>query len=229
MSEQQQEPQAKHRGALVVLQPVEHAAGGMLRWLLDSAIDGVQGLPGARKSAARYLTKHGEHEAAINVIIRHHVMMAGAQGFVTNLGGLATLPFTMPANITGVAIVQLRMVATIAHLRGYDLDDPRVRSAILLCLLGDNPVTDKLTKENLPSSPLIVATAPVFDAELDRRISERVMAELAANVTGRRAASLIGRRIPFVGGGVGASLDSWSTYQLGRWVKEQLVARRVRI
>ena len=48
---------------------------------------------------------------------------------MTNIGGVATLPVAIPANITGVAIVQIRMVAAIAHLRGYDLNDNRVRTS----------------------------------------------------------------------------------------------------
>ena len=38
---------------------------------------------------------------------------------------------TVPANIAGLALIQCRMVAAIAHLRGYDLDDRRTRNAIL--------------------------------------------------------------------------------------------------
>ena len=67
---------------------------------------------------------------------------AGAQGFVTNLGGLVTAAVTIPANITGLALIECRMIAGIAHLRGYDLDDPRVRNAILVCMLGEDEVDD---------------------------------------------------------------------------------------
>ena len=73
-------------------------------------------------------------------VIENHVRYAGAQGFVTNLGGLATAAVALPTNITGLALIQCRMVAGIAHLRGYDLDDPRVRNAILACILGEDAV-----------------------------------------------------------------------------------------
>ena len=64
-------------------------------------------------------------------VIEFHVRLAGAQGFVTNLGGVVTAAVAIPANITGLALIQCRMIAGIAHLRGYDLHDPRVRNAIL--------------------------------------------------------------------------------------------------
>ena len=94
--------------------------------------------------------------------------LASAQGFVTNIGGVATLPVAIPANIAGVAIVQMRMVAAIAHLRGYDLNDNRVRTALVMCLLGGEQVANRIAAGQLPTSPMAVATAPMFDPELDR-------------------------------------------------------------
>ena len=67
---------------------------------------------------------------------------AGAQGFVTNLGGLVTAAVAIPTNVSGLALIECRMVAGIAHLRGYDLDHPNVRDAILLCMLGEDTVGD---------------------------------------------------------------------------------------
>lgn len=203
---------------VAVFAPVR-AGGGVLRRMLVLAIDGGAGLPGARASAAKALQDKGEHESAIDAVVRLHVAMAGAQGFVTSLGGLVTLAVTLPANMAGLSLLQLRMVAAIAHLRGYDVDDPRVRSAIMLTLLGDG-VAD------LPA-PLTVATAPVFDEALDHTISERVLAEMAKSVGGRRAMTLVGRRIPLVGGGIGAVSDSWDSHVIARWAETVFVTRRV--
>ena len=67
--------------------------------------------------------------AAIHEVIENNVRFAGAQGFLTNVGGLITAAVAIPANITGLTLVQCRMIAGIAHLRGHDLADPRVRNA----------------------------------------------------------------------------------------------------
>lgn len=218
---------ATHNKTLEVLAPVSHAGGGLLRKLLAMAIDGVGPLPGAKSTAAQILSRTQDPEQAIESLIRQHVALAGAQGFVTNIGGFATLPITVPTNLTGVAMVNVRLAACVAHLRGYDIDDNRVRSAIAMCLLGPRTV-EKLADSGLPSTPLLVATAPLFDANLDQRISEHVLAELAGQVGGTKAISLVGRRIPIVGGGVGAALDGWSTWTLASYVKEVLVDRRPR-
>jgi uncharacterized protein (DUF697 family) len=204
------------------------AAAGILRQVLEIAIDGYQRFPGAEKIADTKLARTDDDvAAAIEAVIDQHIRLAGVQGFVTSIGGLVTLPVALPANLTGLAIVQARMVAAIAHLRGYDLGDPRVRTAVIMCLLGEDGVTDRLKKSSLPTSPLGVATAPVFDPELDRLVAGEVVAELIARVGGKRMAITVTRRIPLLGGVVGGGVDGWSTYRIGQYADQSLV-RRIR-
>jgi uncharacterized protein (DUF697 family) len=202
-------------------------AGGALRQLLEIAIDGYGRLPSAKAAAARHLQKQaGSADEAISSIIDHHVRLASAQGFVTNIGGLAMLPVAIPANITGVATVQVRMVAAIAHLRGYDLNDNRVRTALVMCLMGGEQVAEHIAEGTLPTSPLAVATAPIFDPELDRLVAEEVLTDLAARIGGKNVALAIVKRVPLMGGGVSAVMDGIATYQIGRYACGELVRRR---
>lgn len=148
------------------------------------------------------------------------------QGFVTNLGGFATIAVAVPANVVGVTLVQCHLVAGIAHLRGYDLETPRVRNAILACMLGEDTVRDLITHKRLPSSPMALATSPVHDPDLDTTLSREVTSELVARTAGRRAVTLIGRRVPFLGGAVGGSSDAYATWQIGSYAAEELKERR---
>src|SRR5690349_205038 len=110
-----------------------------VREALHRAIDGVGPLPPASAAAeAQLREQRGDVEKAVHEVIENHVRYAGAQGFVTNLGGVVTAALTIPANVTGLALIQCRMVAGIAHLRGYDLEDPRVRNAVLVGILGED-------------------------------------------------------------------------------------------
>jgi len=200
-----------------------------VREVLERAIDGVGPMKGAASAAdARLAAADGDVETAIDDLLDSHVRMAGAQGFVTNVGGLVTLAFSIPANITGLTLLQCHLVAGIAHLRGYDLADPRVRNAVLACLLGGETVEQLLKDRRLPSSPMALATSPVHDPELDRRIASEVTTEMVAKVAGRRAATVVGRRLPVVGGGVGAVTDGYSTWQIGRYARRELRDRRSR-
>ena len=203
------------------------AAGGVLRRVIELAIDGYGRVPSARTVAAKQLGRHGGSvDDAIESLIDHHVRLASAQGFVTNLGGLPALPVSIPANLTGVAVVQVRMIAAIAHLRGYDIDDGRVRTAMVMCLLGGEQVGKRIALGKLPTSPMVIATAPMFDSELDAQVAQEVVADLLARVSGKRAALMITKRVPLVGGGVGAVLDGLATHQIGKYAKGELVRRR---
>ena len=84
-------------------------------------------------------------------MIENNTALAGGQGFLANLGGLVTVAATIPLNIAGLALLQVRMVAGIAHLRGYDLGDPRVRNAILLCTLGEETVKGLVKQRKIPA------------------------------------------------------------------------------
>lgn len=199
---------------------------GFVREALKRAITGVGPLPGAAAAADEQLREQkGRVEDAVHEVIENHVRYAGAQGFVTNLGGLVATAVTLPANITGLALIQCRMVAGIAHLRGYDLDDPNVRNAVLITMLGEEAVTSLVKKKKLPAPPMAVATAPAYDAHLDRIISAEVAAELITRVAGKKLATTIGRRVPVVGGLVGAGADGYATWKVGRYADRELLPR----
>lgn len=209
-----------------LVQRAPEVAGGVLRQILEFAIDGNGRIPGARAAAARSLQSRGEHEAAVDWLIMQHVGLAGAQGFLTNLGGLLTLPVALPANLAGLAVVQMRMIASVAHLRGYDVNDRRVRVALTLAMLGEDEVRKQVGSGRLPATPMVVATAPVFDPALDRTISERVFADLGTKMAGKHAVVQVAKRIPLVGGGVGAAADGYFTYALGQYARREFVRRR---
>jgi hypothetical protein len=200
-----------------------------VREALHRAIHGVGPLPPAAAAADKQLKEQkGDVDRAVHEVIENHVRYAGAQGFLTNLGGLATMAYMVPANITGLALVQSRMVAGIAHLRGYDLTDPRVRNAVLVSMLGEEAVLDLVKAQKIPAPPMALATAPAFDPGLDRVISAEVAADLVAKVAGKRVAGSAARRIPLVGGLVGAGADGYATWRIGRYADRELLPLRRR-
>src|SRR6478735_465088 len=200
-----------------------------VREALHRAIHGVGPLPPAAAAADKQLKEQkGDVERAVHEVIENHIRYAGAQGFLTNLGGMATMAYLVPANITGLALVQCRMVAGIAHLRGYDLSDPRVRNAVLVSMLGESSVQELVRAQKVPAPPMALATAPAFDPGLDRVISAEVAADLVAKVAGKRVAGSAARRIPLVGGLVGAGADGYATWRIGRYADRELLPLRRR-
>jgi hypothetical protein len=200
-----------------------------VREALNRAIQGIGPLPPAAQAADKQLKEQrGDVDRAIHEVIENHVRLAGAQGFVTNLGGLVTAAVTIPANITGLALIQCRMIAGIAHLRGYDLQDPRVRNAILVTLLGEDVVGAMVRAKKVPAPPMALATAPAHDSGIDQMVSGVVASDLIARVAGKRLATTIGRRIPLVGGVVGMGADGYATWKVGRYADRELLPRAKR-
>lgn len=190
------------------------------------AVHGIGPLPSAASAAEKQLEEQGGAvKAAIGELIENHASLAAAQGFVTNLGGLVTMAATIPVNITGLALVQVRLVAGIAHLRGYDLDDDRVRNAILLCTLGEDVVKKLVKDKKIPGTPMVLATAPAYDPALDSLVAGEVTNALVSRVVGKRAASTVARRVPVAGGVWAAGTDAYATWQIGRYAERELRPR----
>ena len=225
----QSEKQSTQIGkSIIAVAPVgaPNTAGRLLRMVVDFAIDGTEQLPGAKIAAGKQLERKGSAEAAVEQVIANHALLCATQGFVTNIGGFFTLLIGAPANLAGVALLQSRMVAAVAHLRGYDVDDSRVRHAVLMTLLGKSIVDDLVEKGVLPGSPLVLATAPGIDHALEQQIAQRVMTALLTASGGKTLVGLAAKRIPMIGGGVGLVTDSWNTLAIGRYAREQFVSRR---
>jgi len=213
--------------APIALKAAPAITSSFVRQAFDRAVDGVGPLKGAAESADHRLAQHdGKVDKAIGSLVDSHVQLAGIQGFLTNIGGLVALTVTVPANISGLALLQCHMVGGIAHLRGYDLEDPRVRNAVLACMLGGDTIQHLLKRKKIPTSPMAMATAPTYDPNLDDRITAEVASELLARVAGKRTVAALGRKVPIVGGGFGAVADGYATYQVGRYAAKDLRSRR---
>lgn len=211
-----------------VVAVAEGVSADLFHQLLDLAIKGRGRLPGAKSAARKHIENAGDHEEAISRLINEHIALAGSQGFITNWGGFLVSLATIPANMAAATYLQARLVAGIAHLRGYELSDPRVRTAIAMVMLGPSVNATLISKGVLPSSPFAVATAPVFDEELDTQVCRSLMERVLNQVSGKRMGVFIGKKIPFVGGGVGAAVDGWATWSIARHAMSELPSRRPR-
>lgn len=201
------------------------AAITLVRQLLDTGIDGRGPFDPAATVADAALAKHsGDVEKAVDEVLRDHLRLAAANGFVTNLGGFVTLPVALPANVLGFYVLATRMAASVAALRGHDLADDRIRTAILLSLVGAD------AQEVLARAGMVAPTGRMTHLATQRLpgpalmvINKGVGFRLLASA-GRSTFARFGRAIPVVGGAVGAGLDTWLMKQLADHVREEFPA-----
>jgi hypothetical protein len=184
------------------------AATPMIERLMDVGIDGRGPFSSAQSVADSALGRHRDVEAAIDAIIRSHLRLAAANGFVTSVGGFVTLPVALPANVTGFYLVATRMVAGIASVRGHDIRQPEVRSAILLALVGAD-ADDLLQKAGVAGTGRLTNLAaqrlpgPALMA-VNKAVAFRLLSQ-----AGKKSLTRFGRMVPLVGGAAGAGLDTY--------------------
>jgi len=197
---------------------VARAGQQLVEQLLRLGIEGFGPFNSARESAQEAL-KGRTSEQAIKVLIRNHCLIAGSQGFVTNIGGFITMPVTLPANIGAAYLIQTHLAAAIAHVHGHDLDGEEVRTAILLCLLG-NAGTEVVKQFG-------IKVGTKYTMTLIRRIPMTVIHQinrkagfaLVAKYGTKRAAVTLAKGIPFVGGGIGGTMDAVATGAVGTFAR----------
>jgi hypothetical protein len=190
------------------------AATKLVERLLDVGIDGKGPFDSAHTVADSALKQtKGDREKAIQLIQRDHKQLGAVGGFVTGLGGFFTMPVALPANVLEFYLLGTRMTAATARVRGYDIDQPEIRSAVLLTLAGAD--SDDLLKKagvvaaggRLTSMALQHLPAPALMV-LNKAIAFRLLGRLGQGVIAK-----LGRAVPVVGGVVGSGVD---VYMLSR-------------
>lgn len=185
----------------------DHAITRLIQQVLALGIEGRGPFASAVAVADKARARQGSTEAAIDAVVGTHLRGGAAGGFVTSLGGFVTMIAAVPANVLEFYVQATRMVAGIAHLRGYDVHDPRIRTAVLLTLVGSNSANILAkagislgggTLSQLATRSLPKAAAMVLEKAIGFRILRGV---------GERAFSRLGKAIPLAGGVIGAGID----------------------
>ena len=83
-----------------------------------------------------YLKKDPDPAVAAKKMIRNQVAKCTTSGAITGLGGAITLPIVIPANISSVLYIQMRMIACTAYMAGYNLSSDQVQTFVYACLAG---------------------------------------------------------------------------------------------
>ena len=109
--------------------------------LLDSCYDKcLHGVPKVSQSvedlAEDYLKKYDTREDACRAMLNNQIIKCTTSGFITGFGGIITMPVTLPANIGSVLYVQMRMIACVAYMSGYELNSDQTQTFVYACLAG---------------------------------------------------------------------------------------------
>lgn len=191
---------------------------GSIAWAEDrlARVQGNRYEPSAGPTRTIRPEDRDDIDKTIARLILESVQAAGVNGFATGLGGFITLPVTIPANMAGALVINARLAAAIAYLRGYDPKDPHVRTVVTLIAVGSNAqqiakvvgvkVGQKVAMEAIKKLPIAII----------REINKKVGFMLLAKYGSKRALVTLAKGIPLVGGVVGGTVDASMTNVIGR-------------
>lgn len=210
-----------------VTDQVSEQGSALVDKLLTLGFDGYGPFDSARQVAdAALAARHGDAEAAIRELTTSHRNWAAAGGFVTGFGGLLTAVVAIPGNVLEFYLLATRQTAAIAHLRGYDIDKPETRSAVVLTLVGAD-ADDVLRRAGASIVPggvmgrvAVGQLPPTVRMVVNKAVGFRLVQSL-----GTRFLSRMGKLLPVVGGLLGAGLDHRGMKHLAARAKKEFPPR----
>lgn len=162
-----------------------------------------------------YLDKNEDVEKAAKSLINNSIVKCGTSGFLTSFGGFATLIAALPANITSVIYVQLRMCCAIAKMARYDIYSDQVQTFIFVCLTG-SAMTDILKQAGVKfGEKLGISMIKKIPGKTLTAINKKVGFRFVTKF-GEKGIVNLGKVIPVVGGVVGGGFDIASTSVIGK-------------
>ncbi|GGB18034.1 hypothetical protein GCM10011492_04870 [Flexivirga endophytica] len=201
--------------------PLGGTALSLSQKLMTIGIDGKAGFDSARDVAEAARRDYpADTERAIDHVVSQHRKLAASAGFVTSLGGFVTMAVALPVNLVGFYLLNTRMVAAIAHLRGYDLSDQGTRTAVLLTLVGGD-ADDLLKKAGVVSTGRLASLAanqlpPPAVMVVNKAVGFRLVSQL-----GDKLLTKLGKGIPVAGGVIGAGLDVFLLNRIAKGAKRE--------
>lgn len=184
--------------------------------LYSSALNGIPMVSGSVDDLVEdYLSKYETVEEAAAALVRAQVVKCGTSGFITGFGGLITLPVAIPANLSSVFYVQMRMIAAIAAMGGYDVRSDQVKTQIYVCLTGTS-VADLLKEAGINAGKQAARSAikkipGVVLTKINQRIGFRFITKF-----GEKGVVNLGKCVPLVGAVIGGGMDVASTRVIGK-------------
>jgi hypothetical protein len=198
----------------------ESAIIKVVKWILSTGVDGIGPLSSSEGLATEYRLDRSYHSTVerVDALIRWEAAKSFGTGFVTGLPGLIALPVTVPSGLYASWMIQGRVAGAVASLYGYSTEDDRVRTLILLTLMGDSG------KEFLKDLG-IEAGKNIAQKAIDKipgrvliGINKKVGFQLITKSGGRGIINLT-KAIPLIGGFLSGGIDATACYAVGKTAK----------
>ncbi len=187
----------------------------VLAKLYQYAMNGIPGEKRADVLANEYLSRYGTKDKAMEVMVRNQVAKCTTTGFLTGLGGFITLPLTLPADLASSMYIQMRMIAAIAVMNGYRLNDDAVQTMVYASLLGVK-IADLAKQVGVKAAgKMAMAGLKKLPGKVLVKINQKLGFRFITKFGEKGVINLV-KGVPFVGGFVNGGLNLAETMILAK-------------
>lgn len=187
----------------------------------------LNGLPGQKtvyELAKEYIDKYDDIEVASSKFIDNQIMKCTTSGFLTNLGGLITLPISIPVNISSVLYIQLRMIVTLAHMGGLEPSDDEVQTLSYIALTG-KASSDILKQMGIKfgtrlTNNMISKISGATLTKINQTVGMRLITKF-----GSTGIINLGKGVPLIGGFIGGGFDFVTTRTIANVSKDMFIGK----
>lgn len=169
-------------------------------WLYDRVLKGVPGFAPIHAVSHDCRQRDTCPNAQVSRLIRWHVTHAGTAALLTSWGGFATLPFALSVTFLTERFLAFRLVAGVAALHEWPLEDPDTFQQVRTCVSGH------LGKAGAGSHTL-------------KGLGQHALQEsqtLVLKQLGKTPFKSAARALPLISIAVSVGLDSHAMYRLGK-------------
>lgn len=136
------------------------------------------------------------------------------------------MPVAIPANVSSVLYVQLRMVAAIAHIGGFDIQSDQVQTLAYACLTG-SAIAHVLKQTGIKVGEKIAVSAiNKIPGKVLTSINQKVGFRLLTKFGTKGAVNLV-KLVPVAGGIIGGAIDIGSTQVIAKNAYNMFIKKRM--
>lgn len=200
----------------------------LLDWGYNAALNGLPGEKTCEQLAKEYLDKqHSKNQLtnkrkASSQFAGWQIAKCTTAGFLLGIPGGPALIATIPADLASTIYVQLRMIATIAVIGGYDVNEDIVRSMVYCCIGGLS--ANKAFKEVgiVIGEKAALAGLKKIPGKVLGAINKKVGFRLVTKF-GQKGVINLGKLVPVAGGILGGGFNLAETAAIAKIARQQFI------
>ncbi|ERJ11221.1 EcsC family protein [Haloplasma contractile] len=195
-----------------------------LNFLYDKTVKGFPKTKTAEDLAKSYMVKYEDVKEAASKLVNGQLVKSGSSGLATGFPGILVFPIALSTDVLASLYIQIRMVAALAYIGGYDIETEEVKAITYMCLCGDS-AKDIAKDFGLDiEGQNLEQYIKEFPRDLVNKLNKAVVVNLLTTFI-QNGALNFSKLIPVIGGFVGAGIDVLKTKEIGKVAIEMFILK----